>query len=47
MLSIHANYSSLLGSSNLNKINQTLAESFERLTTGKRINSAKDDKINI
>ncbi|MGL5907539.1 MAG: lateral flagellin LafA [Shewanella sp.] len=46
-LSIHTNYSSLTTQNQLNRTNSSLSTSMERLGTGLRINSAKDDAAGL
>ncbi|MGL4449074.1 MAG: lateral flagellin LafA [Aeromonas sp.] len=46
-LSIHTNYSSLTTQNQLNRTNNSLATSMQRLGTGLRINSAKDDAAGL
>ena len=47
MLNILTNTASMTASRTLNKNQQALAQSFQRLSTGLRINSAKDDPSGI
>ena len=46
-LSIHTNYSSLVTQTNLGKTNNALGTNQQRLGTGLRINSAKDDAAGL
>lgn len=44
---IGTNITALKGHNNLNKVNEMKAKSFEKLSTGKRINSASDDAAGL
>ncbi|MGR5502807.1 lateral flagellin LafA [Vibrio sp. DNB22_10_4] len=46
-LSMHTNYASLVTQNNLNRTNDLLNTSMERLSTGLRINSAADDAAGL
>ncbi|MBY5980697.1 flagellin [Ferrimonas balearica] len=47
MLSIQTNYNSLVAQNNLGKSNSAMGTAMERLSTGFRINSAKDDAAGL
>ncbi|HKJ87603.1 MAG TPA: flagellin, partial [Gammaproteobacteria bacterium] len=47
MLSINSNISSLIAQNNLRQSTNSLRTSYERLSSGKRINSAKDDAAGL
>lgn len=47
MTSINTNLSSLMAQNNLGSTQKAINDSIERLSTGKRINSAKDDSVGL
>ncbi|MDN0082648.1 flagellin [Crenobacter sp. SG2305] len=47
MLTVNTNISSLMAQNNLNKSNSSLATSLQRLSSGLRVNSAKDDAAGL